>query len=198
MLTTYTFTILIYSLPKKEKYLHWNKWLFKLKLLAPEQAEMLRGWEVEGMRVVDFSPQATVMATVYSDTPEADPLVVRWRPERQHNVVNDMIKVLCSGLCWGHRERSIYSQGKRNFHLWIWMGCPLQPFMFPLMIMQQHSLCLERALKCLIKRTGRIVLGFWLWQKLKQLQPTLVALSQRRCCAPRHFASVGAKSLQSC
>ena len=38
--------------------------------------------------------------------------------------------------------------------------CPLQPFMFPLMIMQQHSLCLERALKCLIKRTGRIVLGF--------------------------------------
>lgn len=37
---------------------------------------MFRGQEVEGMRVLDFSPQATVMATVYSDTPEADPLVV--------------------------------------------------------------------------------------------------------------------------
>ena len=42
-----------------------------------------------------FTPQATLMVAVYSDTLETDPVVVLWHPEGQHDAVNVMIKVLC-------------------------------------------------------------------------------------------------------
>lgn len=84
--------------------------------MCQQQAEMFGWLEVERDESLGHYHSNYTNSSCLLRHLEADPHVVLWRLEGQHDAVNVMLRCYVSGICRGHGEKSVHPESRRNSH----------------------------------------------------------------------------------